>query len=281
MQIERLNWSTLKYIATSPKLMKWRAEQPLPDTSAMRLGRAIHCAVLEPDQYKSRWLTAGTCVAPKKSGDVCGAVGSLIYDAEWFCKIRGHAPDGATGAPEGCEVLSIGVSELVSNVADAIMSDPDANDVLRGGKAECNLEWTDPDSGIACRGRIDYLRPNGIVDIKTTSKATIREFVMDAARNMYHGQITWYHDGAIHAGRLPVDAEMPTIVMAQTIEPYDVAVIDLSAVDYGAGQCLRYDLMNRYADCLAANNWPGIAPDRLTLNLPDWAPGMNGTEEDF
>lgn len=276
----RLNWSTLKHIATSARLMKWRVEHPTPDSEPLRMGRSIHCAILEPEEFAKRWVTVTVCQAKTKEGTACRSEGSLYCDEKWYCKVRGHAPAGATDSPgEGIEVIDAAGFQTTQMCAESVLAHAPAAKLLRGGMAEQEMEWTDPESGIECRGRVDYLRPNDLVDLKSTRRETVREFVADAARNLYHGQLAWYTDGAIQAGRLPKDAGLPYVVAVSTAEPFDVAAYQLSKVSLDAGRILIRDLVKKYQECLAADLWPGIAPDLEVLDLPAWAPGMQGSEE--
>lgn len=275
----RLNWSTLRLIATSPKLLAWRVEHPQPESPALRLGRAIHCAILEPEEFPKRWLVADQCAAKTKAGSRCESSGILYHSGEWYCRVRGHAPEGAGALPEGLEMIQLDEIELVRICAENVRAHRPAVKILSGGKSEQEMEWTDTETGIECRGRVDYLRANDLIDLKSTRRETVREFAMDVARNLYFGQLAWYHDGAIRAGRLPADAARPYIVAVSTVEPYDTMAFQISSATLEAGRILYRDLLQRYARCQAAGWWPGIAPDLETLDLPDWAPGMQGSED--
>lgn len=277
----RINWSTLRYIATSPKLLRWRVEHPQPDTDTLRLGRAIHCAILEPDEFEKRWTTVGRCAGTKKGGDVCGSTGSLYHEGSWYCRVRGHAPHGAGDPPDGMEVIAPESRELALVCAEAVRSHKKASGLFEGGYAEQSIEWTHEETGLACRGRLDYIRAKDIVDLKSTRYGTLREIQMDFARHLYYAQVAWYHDGAIAAGRLPKDAELPYIVAVSTTEPYDVVPYRLSRIAYEAGQIAYRDLLLKYAECQAAEWWPGIAPDMQTLEVPPWSLGMNGSEVEY
>ena len=276
----RLNWSTLKHISISPALLRWRMDHPLADTDALRLGRAIHCLVLEPDKFDSRWITRGQCNAKTKAGTRCESDGSLWVAGSWFCRVKGHAPEGAGAPPAELEIIDKDSRELAIVCAGQVSAHPLAAKAIIGGNAEHEMEWEDSDTGIACRGRTDLLQPDFLLDLKSTKAQTPREFEMDAARNLYHGQLAWYHDGAILAGKLPKDAKPPKIIAVSTSEPYDVAVYECPRVTLEAGRILRRDLLRQYAACQAADWWPGHSPDLRTLDLPDWAPGMNGSTEE-
>ena len=258
--------------------MKWRIDHPQEDTPALKLGRALHSALLEPETFEKVWVVSSACAATKKSGEPCSAAGSLYLDGAWYCKVKGHAPAGAGDLPEGIESIDAKERELAKVCAQRIGEHRIASDTLRGGKAEEALEWTDEETGIACRGRLDWLRPDYVVDVKTTRTETPREFVQDAARMRYHGQLAWYHFGAIAAGRLAVDAPPPRIVAVSTSEPYDVAVYEFVPAALEAGRLCFRELLDRYIECQAADWWPGHSPDLQAFDLPNWADGGAAVE---
>lgn len=275
----RLNWSTLRYIATSARLLKWRIDHPEPESDALRKGRSIHCAILEPKKFPKRWVSVTSCHATTKGGGACRSDGSLYFEGHWYCRLRGHAPEGATDSLGGdLEILDREAARVTTLCAESVFAHGPASKILQGGRPEQEIEWTDAESGIECRGRVDYLRPNEVVDLKTTRQETVREFTADAARNMYHGQLAWYTDGAIAAGRLPQDAGLPYVVSVSTVEPYDVVAYQLSKVSFEAGRILVRDLITKYQECMATDLWPGVAPDLAVLDLPSWAAGMHGSE---
>ena len=248
--IDALNWSTLSKLATSPALMRYRRDNPEPDSAAFRLGRAVHCAILEPEAWPARYAVAPDVDRRTKEGKAAYA-------------------DFLTTALS-IEVLSSGEWDLAERCARAVRSHRVAADLLRGGRAEETVQWIDATTGVACKGRLDYLCPDCVVDLKTTRRATVREFVRDVATFRYHGQVAWYRDGAIAAGLLPPDAEA-YILAVQTVEPYDVIAARLSAETMMLGNALWRDLLRRYCECRAADIWPGVAPDLITLDLPPWA----------
>lgn len=51
-------------------------------------------------------------------------------------------------------------------MAAAVKAHPIAAKLLRGGKPEQTLIWAD-DGGVLCRAKVDYLRPDGMFDVKT------------------------------------------------------------------------------------------------------------------
>jgi hypothetical protein len=161
----------------------------------------------------------------------------------------------------------------------AIRAHKTAHRILTGGRTEEVIRWVDRETGLACKMRGDFIAPEYLADLKTTSRKTVREMVGDVCRYLYHGQIAWYHDGAREAGVLPLDAGNPYLVFAQSAEPFDVVVVQMGDVALDAGRTLCRNLIRRYEQCSAAGWWPGLAPELIRLDqLPRWAPGNEETE---
>lgn len=258
--IDAMNWSTLRHLATSALLLRWRVDHPREDTEALERGRRVHAAILEPDVWASRY------VAQPDFGDMRTKVAKAARD-EWLAAL----------AP-GVETLDAGEHALVERVARTVREHPAAAKILRAGRREEVVTWTEPGSGLACKSRLDFIGPAYVVDIKTTRAQTLRDIARDIASYLYHGQLAFYTDAAIESGRIPRDCEGPYVIAAQTVEPFDVVVGRLSPEDLHKGRALYRRLIDRYLACRAADWWPGLAPDVVTLRLPEWAAG--GVEEE-
>jgi len=241
-QIEALNWSSLKEMAASPLHYQWRVEHPRRDTPAFALGRAVHCAILEPDAFDERYFVpeALQCVASTKAGLLQRQAGTVLVCVE---SVARHA---------------------------------EASAALEGTHREVACTWTDPETGTACKGRLDAVARGRMVDMKTTGRG-LATFPRDAANYLYHGQLAWYIDGAIAAGLCDRDAAVQ-IVAVETCEPYDAALFTLPPYVVEAGRRLCRRLLSEWVECRAAGIWPGRYPSATALHLPDWAPGMRDDE---
>lgn len=252
-----INWSALKYLATSPLLYRWRCDHPQKSTSAMVIGAAIHCATLEPEHFDERYA---------------------VYDDTR----RGKAWDAFREDHPG--VLTFKSRELVDILAAAVAvrGHAVASRLLDGGRVEEPLRWVDPDTGLECKGRVDFIAPAGVVDLKSCADPAPRVFAAQAARLLYHGQLAWYHHGAITARLIPADAAPPRCIAVQSEEPYDVACYQLSTGELDAGRALCIELQDLLGACIAADYWPGVAPELMPLQLPRWTRGLaTGEEEGF
>lgn len=251
--IKALNWSTLKHLAVSPKMLKFREKQPPKDTDALALGRAIHVALLEPEKWSAFVREPDFGDQRKKENKAA----KLAFEL----------------ANAGATIIPADDYDMAIRCAEEIREHKEAMSLLVGGRHEHTIQWVDQDTGIRCKARLDNLRTNDLSDIKSTRHQTPRKFLLDGTNLLYYGQMSWYHDGAIAAGVLPAGALLPAIVAPQTVEPYDVMPFRMTLNAYFTGQSLWRRLIKRYAECQAADWWPGIAPRILDFDVMPWAEG--------
>ena len=309
--IEALNWSSLKLMHPSPLLYRYRQSVPREDSSALRLGRAIHCAVLEPERWASDYIVEPDVNATTRAGKAeraqwlaplaarAGLSESVVaqpdfgdqkYKANkdakntWRASFAGKAriidgsEDVAEFLPAGAEVLTADEHATAEACAAAIAAHTHASAWLRGGRTEQVVTWTDPETGVKCKARLDLSKAGGVVDLKSTRHHTVRQIAADCARYLYHGQLAWYHDGARAAGVLPHGADGPRIVAVSTVPPHDVACFTMGVQGIELGRRLYRKLLSDWLDCQASDWWPGMAPEPMELPLPRWTP--DGSEED-
>ena len=159
---------------------------------------------------------------------------------------------------------------------DAVMNHPAARALLtaKPGVAEHSVYWIDPVTGELCRCRPDYWRIDDIiVDVKTTDDASPEGFAKSIANWRYDVQDPFYRDGIkLATGReirgfvfLAVEKKAPYAVGVYVLDPES---IELGRLQY------RADL-NRYAECKAANQWPGYGDKIQTISLPKWHANKN------
>lgn len=251
-----INWSSLKRLSVSPRLYKYRIDHPEPDKPSFALGRAAHCAILEPQAYGSRYG---------------------IFDGIR----RGKAWDAWQEEHPGLEALKPHEAESIERIVSAVRENAHAAEALSGGRAEEVLTWTSS-NGLACKGRVDYITPRRVVDLKTTTR--LGGFAREVERYQYHGQLAWYHDGAIAAGALPVSADLPLVVAVESDDGgdrcFDCGVFELSRAMLDHGRALYRKLLDRFNACAMTNNWPGLCPYVQAIEPSQWLTGAED-EEDF
>ncbi len=248
--LDAVGKSDLDLIARSPLHWKQRAFSR-EETSAMRLGSAVHCAVLEPGAFENRY------VQMPKHIDRSTKAGKDKY-AEFLA------------AHDGKHILGVEDMDLCLSVADAVRSHPRAAALLSAGQPEVSALWSDDEFSVRCRARFDWITPDGLLlDLKTTADASQRGFAKSCANFRYHVQAAWYLDGYQAAtGDLPLGF---VFIAVEKNPPYAIALYELDAEAIDLGRALARRDLSRYANAREFDTWPGYAESIQPLSLPRWA----------
>lgn len=247
---DALHATALKDMLVSPLLYDWRRRNKREDTDTLRVGRAGHTAVLEPDRF-------------------------LLEYTVW----RNH-PDGKTRKRQGADwdefraansdktILTEAQYRTALAMRDAAHRHPAARRLLdERGKCEVTIRWTHPRTGLACISRLDYLC-SAITDVKTTRNTAPAKFAADCARFGYDLQAGFYGDAAAYAGL----GALPFKFLAlQSVPPYDVAVFNVPEDVLTVGRVKYEEAIDKVIACRESKSWPGASPDEEELRLPAWA----------
>lgn len=163
-------------------------------------------------------------------------------------------------------------------MADAVLAHPVAGELLTHPRnlVEQSLYATDPETGVRLRGRIDAMHFGDddavtLIDVKTSTTASPREFERKAADLRYHLQADWYR-GLMELLGLAV-APRFLFVVVEKEPPYLVSVteFDTNAIDEAAR--LNRQAIDTYARCVERNEWPHYpnTEDIVMMSLPPWA----------
>lgn len=243
--IDAVNWSTLKQMRRSPKHYQFIVANPIEDTTRLALGRATHTAVLEPDKFA---LDYAVFRGPRRAGK----------DWDAFC-----------AANRGRTILKLDEYATALAMRDAVRAHPIAGPILASGLPEQTFTWTDPETGLECKARPDWLATAAacFADLKTTVDVDADRFGALSARMGYHGQVAFYRRGLLaHGLDLP-----PKIIAVEAAEPHDVAVFAVDEDALYAGDEEVGELLRRVAECRESGKWPGRYETEMRLTLPAWA----------
>lgn len=249
----------------TPAHYKWELDHPSEvETPAMRLGTAVHACILEPNLFEDRYAIGGP-VNPKTGR--CYGAETQKY-AEW-------------AAEQGKPTLPTENAEICWAISGAVRKHGTARWLLECGARELSLTWTDVETGLELKGRVDaWIEKGGALpDLKTCRCAAARPFSIDAYRLGYHFQLAMYVDGMKAA--TGAETIVPLIIAVETSEPYAVAVYQFTdeAIEIGRTQYKR--TLALIQKCEKAGDWPGY-PDGITeLVLPPWAGTEVPAEWDF
>lgn len=231
-RISRVNWSTLKHMAFGSPLHYLHAiQEPSPDTTARAMGRLLHALVLRPADVSSEFVAF--------DGERRGKVWTDFRDA--------HADRTILRASEW---------ESVQAQADAVRARWDVPE-----STEVFLPWTDPDTGVECKGMADAIGGGILTDLKGTGPLDLAERTL--WRSGYVHQLAMYR--LMAGGGLRAQ-----IVAVETAAPHDVAIFEIDDVALSIAEREVRAALRRVAECRASNVWPGRYPEVSVVGAPGW-----------
>lgn len=250
--IKAINWSSLKHLSRSPAHYLAHLLAPGKDTAALKRGRAVHVAVLEPERFASLYSVWDGIRKGK--------------DWEAFLAAERLA---------GREVLTTKEYELAKALAIAVRGDPVAARYVFGVRTEQSITWTHrrpeieglPGYEMACKARLDAVG-TWIVDLKTARDGSPSAFGREVLRLEYHVQAAWYVDGY----RAATGRELPwSWVVVEASAPHVVQVYQADQDVLELGRERYRELLDLLHACTKANHWPGYATSEMPIQLPRWA----------
>lgn len=265
-QVDWLSWSRMKFLIppSTPAHFKAALDAPREHKRHYELGHVVHRLVLgEGEEY----VVVQALNRSKEPYDATDYATKSAQDHRDAIRDSGRTP-----------VLRHEL-DAAEKMAAAIKDHPTASALLsRPGRPEVSLFWVDPATGVKCRARVDYLpdvvekRRLIVADVKTTaieSGASPAEFSRTTGRLAYYGQRQHYLDGLVALGLDPDPAWL--FVVVETTAPYLVSVGQLAGADDLRLARATVDHCRRlYAECLAADRWPGYGDGIQDLSLPSW-----------
>jgi hypothetical protein len=248
---EALGSTNLKHLLRSPAHYLWEKTHPTKPTPAMEFGTIVHEAILEPELFKVNY-----CIRPEFSGK-----GSVAQREEW--ESRQHAM--------GRKGLDAEDYEKIQAMLLSVSKHKTARRLLDCGHAEESYFaefYTDSAFPLKCRP--DLLREGKIiVDVKTTSDASLGDFQKSIANFKYHLSAALYLD-VVSA----VTHENYTdfvILAIETKPPYAVATFLLDEATIDVGRSLYKKAMIIFAQSKKTGIYEAYPDEIQPINLPAWA----------
>ena len=230
---------------TSMLDLNYRRHHTKPVTAAMRFGSAVHCAVLEPDEFAKRY-----CI--------------------WSDARRGKAYKSFKSEAEsiGQEILTESEYDTCLAARDSARVHPVAGPLLTAGDpedAEVSLVWECNQTGLLCKGRADLILPP-IVDLKTTRSkvADDRGLTRIASNFGYHIALAAYQDGISTLTGETVSAKL---IFVEQQPPHDVRVMNVPDTVMAQGWDEWQHLLGQIAGCERTGIWPGCDSGESELRV--------------
>jgi exodeoxyribonuclease VIII len=248
LQTDALSRSDLVELSRSPARYRYRKDHPDDEeTDAQLVGKAVHCAILEPARFE-----AAHAIGPVSDRRL----------KEWKVFEAEHPDAVCLTANQGAAIRGIAASIRAKPYVKLLLEHP-------GAMREVTLAWQLPD-GTPCKGRLDILLPGPdvICDLKTTEDCSLFSFARTIASQKLHLQAAWYSWGyaATHEGRLPAYY----CVAYERCAPYDAAVYRLTQEAINLGRLEIDFLLQVFAACQKSGQWPDLSGLPTDIGLPTW-----------
>ena len=216
----------------------------------MRLGTAVHTAVLEPARFTE-----------------CYAEGPMVSRATKVWKDAAKATKATLLPPDEFRLISGIVSSLQNH-------DAASKALFRGeGENEATFITRDATSGIDIKCRADRVTASGfIVDLKTTQDASASAFAKSVANFNYHLQAAFYMRCIEQAtGTIPKGF---VFVAVEKEPPYacQVFLADEEMLNFGTKKVdLLLKQLRQLTEEFGTKPWPSYSQQVQPLSLPEWA----------
>lgn len=220
------------------------------------IGRAVHCAVLEPHRFGDEYVVADVLSRTAK------AYKDLVRDS-------------------GKSVLTIPEHDMVKGIARSLEKDSHSQArtlLCQASYNELSAIWEN--EGIRCKGRADrYIeiadenledsQRRVIIDLKTTQDASFDAFQRSINMYGYHTSGAFYLDGFTKVtGK---DHNRFIIIAVEKEEPYEVAVYEIEPSAIAKGRMIYEKYLGDYKMCRFMKQWNGYPDSVLPMGLPAYA----------
>lgn len=205
-------------------------------TPALRWGKLVHLAVLEPEVYGS---VATIWTGGRRYGKAWDAFVDESGGEEWIVK-----------ADENAELLQM---------TAAVHGNPDAHRLIESSAHEQTVTW---DGG---KARVDMAGEGWLADLKTTAR--IDGFGRQFFNLGYDLQMGWYADGA--------GVDRAFVIVLESAAPFDCVVYKIPDHILERGRTRAQEIARHYKACCICENWPGVGngESMLDLPVPAWVTG--------
>ena len=176
-----------------------------------------------------------------------------------------------TARAEGKVPLKTSEAQQITDMADALTANPEADEVLHAEARQVELSAfaQDEQTGVWLRCRFDLVAPGVVADYKTAADADPSKFARRTMLDLgYHMQAAHYLDMAHCLGLANPDAGFAFIVQEKE-PPYLAAVVTVGDDYLALGRRDMRTAIDLWAECNRTGQWPGYPA--TIAEPPKWA----------
>lgn len=241
--------TTLKTI--DKKSVLHAVNQTIKETDALVFGSALHCLILEPEQFDDKYAVKPVCDRRTK-------LGKELY-AEFLEE------------SEGKTIITQEQHTAVHGIAKSLANHPLVSNMLQGGESEVSYFADDSFYQVTRKCRLDYFKNGTIIDIKTCTDASPQGFLRSVIKYNYHLQASYYLDTVNMSGE--DTAKDFVFVAVENTFPYAVGVYKLDQQSLNAGRNRYKAALTKLAEFKTSDKPVetfGYSQSLVELELPLW-----------
>lgn len=232
-------------------------------SKVMDFGSLVDCLLLEPKIFDNKFREKPETYINNKDEEK-----PFNANSNW-CKawIQEAKDDGVTSYKKEDYSKALDIIESVN-------SHKTASQWINAPEQQVAVVWLDEETGIMCKARLDLLKSDMIVDVKTTANASSDPFARIMNSLLYHVQASMYQTGLScnNGGEvLPFN-----LIVAETEAPFCVATYNVGEDSLHAGNILFRKAIRKYKDYLEIGP-TGYSDFPDEIDVPRWA--LNVVEE--
>lgn len=239
---DALSNSGIKEILKSPAHFRHWTDNPKDDTSALRIGRAVHSFILEPDKEDTIVTFGETKTFNSKAGEAF----LELYGSTHIC-------------------LTQDERQTVGKIVEALKREVKIIGLIDACRREVEIYGQEPTTHgmIDTKAMLDAVSQTAIFDLKTTDEPAI-DFPWTARKYQYDIQAAWYVDRAFMQDGLRRDFYF---IVCEKKSPYGVLMYQAGEPFLASGRAKVEKAVEIYGRCKALKLWPSYDTNAiLTLN---------------
>lgn len=248
------SYSMVRATLVSQKELDYYINTPVKESDQMLFGNLLEMILLEPDLFDSTYV-----VAPVHFLTPTGRVKDTKESRPWV----------ELQKSKGLQIITPDIYNSVHEAKKGVLSNTEAFNSLQDCKTQVSIVWTHESTGVQCKGRIDILREDEIIDLKTTDSIDQLKWSKKIHDFKYHVQAAMYCDGY---QKLTKGAMLPyNFIVAQNRGPYDCVFNELDEQAIITGRCIYEQALAKYKAYQSSEIITGYSNVREPINVPLWA----------
>jgi exodeoxyribonuclease VIII len=236
-------------------------------TLALIDGRILHCAILEPDKFNSRFVVVPedaprrpTAAQYKAANPSEGSIRSMLYWDEFNLQ---HGDK---------TVIKYDKQVKYKKIAHAIRTHPELTGFMAGALTEQTFIAIDPETGAGVRCRSDVIvkldNLNVAIDLKSCEDARPWPFRRACRNYGYWHQDAFYRDVIEWSGWGKLDLFL--FAAFEKEPPYALRLYQSTDEAISRARAIYRRSLNTAAACLESGVWPAYDTDIEVLDYPAW-----------